>query len=290
MGKHDLKRTSTYKVNVDGIKEINNIAYLDGGHKYHTLDVYYPEGTNAALPIIIDVHGGGWIYGEKEINKPYCLTLAKQGYVVFNINYRLLPEVSFPDNLKDIFSALNWIEENAAKYFGDLGNAYIIGDSAGGHLVATALAAIADTEFASLCGVSTSLKFRAACLLCAVTDLEVFTKRRRIPLINFFHTVFLGKDYVNSAFLKYLTVRNNKLENFPPLFIITNEGDFMKKQVFEFVEECKKRGIPHEFNYTKKVDVENKLEHVVCMLYPDRKESMATNNAMIDFFRKYAAK
>ncbi|MDD3947384.1 MAG: alpha/beta hydrolase [Clostridia bacterium] len=290
MGKHDAKRIRKYKVEVDGIKEFCDIPYLASGHKFHKLDVYYPEDTRTPLPMIIDVHGGGWIYGEKEINKPYCLTLAKQGYIVVNINYRLLPEVAFPDNLKDIFAALNWVEENASEFFGDLDNLYITGDSAGGHLVATALAALADPDFAALCGVKSSLHFRAACLNCAVTDIEAFTKHDRIPLLKYFHKVFLGEDYKSSKYLKYLTTRNNKLEQFPPLFLISNEGDFLKRQVFAFVKECERRKIAHEFYFTKQKDAKHKLEHVSCMLYPDYEESVAVNKAMLDFFGKYAAK
>lgn len=288
MGKYDAKRIAVYKVNVEGVAEFCNIPYLDSGHKYHTLDVYYPQGTQAPLPIIIDVHGGGWLYGEKEINKPYCLTLAAQGFVVVNINYRLMPEVSFPDNLKDIFAAFSWVENHAKDFYGDLNNIYLMGDSAGGHLVAMALSAIADPALAGLFGVSTNLRFNAASLNCPAVNLEKFAKYDKIPLFKFFHIKFLGKDYKTSPLLKHLSVHNNKLEDFPPLFIITNQGDFLRRQVFDFVKECEKRSVVHEFRYTLKKDSPSKQQHVGCMLYPDYPDSVDINNAMLAFFRKYA--
>lgn len=58
-------------------------------------------------PVIIDIHGGGWMYGTKEINKNYCLVLAQNDYVVVNINYRLAPDFSVADQLRDCFSPLN---------------------------------------------------------------------------------------------------------------------------------------------------------------------------------------
>ena len=52
-----------------GVTEINNIPYLDDGHIHHQFDVYFPEGTKETdrLPVIIDIHGGGWMYGDKEL-------------------------------------------------------------------------------------------------------------------------------------------------------------------------------------------------------------------------------
>ena len=60
-------------------------AYIEDGNLYHTLDVLYPADTQpgAKLPVIIDIHGGGWMYAEKGLNHHYCAALADRGYVVF---------------------------------------------------------------------------------------------------------------------------------------------------------------------------------------------------------------
>lgn len=85
-----------------GVEQITDVAYLDDGLKEHMLDVYYPEGASAKLPVIIDIHGGGWMAGSKEINKNYCLAIAKRGYCVFNLNYRLAGEYRFHEQIEDI--------------------------------------------------------------------------------------------------------------------------------------------------------------------------------------------
>ena len=56
-----------------GITQVTDIAYLPDGHRGHLLDVYYPEGTAEPLPVVIDIHGGGLMYGYKELNKYYIL-------------------------------------------------------------------------------------------------------------------------------------------------------------------------------------------------------------------------
>jgi len=290
MGRFDVKRLKACPPDPSGLVTHCDIPYLDGGHKLHLLDVYYPEGTIKPLPVIIDVHGGGWVYGDKEINKPYCLTLARAGFVVVNISYRLVPEVCFIDALKDIFAALKWIENNIANYFGDLNNVFITGDSAGGHLVGETLSAVTDPEISALYGVSSGLSFRAACLMCPVVNLESYHTKTWIPLIKYLHKVLVGQDYKTSPYLKHLSLKNNKIEKFPPLFIITNDGDFLKKQILGFVKECAARGVNYQLNYQQQENCANKLMHVSAMARPDFEESKETNNAMLDFFRTYLAK
>ncbi len=105
---------------------------------FHLLDVYYPEGTkaDAKLPVIIDIHGGGWMYGDKDLNKYYCLELANRGYVVFNMSYRLAPDVTVNEQLQDCAEALKWINENMESYPCDRSRILLTGDSAGGQLCA----------------------------------------------------------------------------------------------------------------------------------------------------------
>ncbi len=53
----------------EGIKEYRDIPYLDDGDMYHLLDIYMPADAGTSLPVMIDIHGGGWMYGTKEINR-----------------------------------------------------------------------------------------------------------------------------------------------------------------------------------------------------------------------------
>ena len=129
----DNKRIATLRF-PEGVYESNNHEYLSDGNAYHKLDVYYPENAEGKLPVIIDVHGGGWMYGDKELNKNYCLTLAKRGNVVFNISYRLYPEVTADEQLRDVAAALKWINENLDSFPCDRDSICLTGDSAGGML------------------------------------------------------------------------------------------------------------------------------------------------------------
>lgn len=71
------------------------------------------------LPVIVDVHGGGWVYGNKELNEYYCMELAKLGFVVCDINYRLCPVTDLKGQVQDVTAALQWIFDHIHQYGGD---------------------------------------------------------------------------------------------------------------------------------------------------------------------------
>lgn len=62
----------------DGIEARIDIPYIEDGHRGHLLDVYYPKDAGQKLPVIIDIHGGGFLYGDKDLNKLYGYHLAKK--------------------------------------------------------------------------------------------------------------------------------------------------------------------------------------------------------------------
>ena len=129
--KSDRKRDSKIPFPA-GVKEWNNISYGPYG-KSNLLDVYAPaDKTNC--PIIINVHGGGYVYGSKEIYRRYGMDMARRGFAFVNFNYRLAPKWRFPTPLWDTNSVMEWICKNAARYHLDPKRIIIVGDSAGAQL------------------------------------------------------------------------------------------------------------------------------------------------------------
>ncbi len=108
------------------------------------LDIYRPAEAGSEdepRPAIIQVHGGGWIAGSRvEQGIPLLNHLASNGWVGFNIDYRLSPRATLPDHVIDVKRAIAWVRENAAELGVDPERICLTGGSAGGHL--TALAAL----------------------------------------------------------------------------------------------------------------------------------------------------
>jgi len=119
----------------EGIKVERDLAYVPGGHERQKLDLYLPEKkSDAPLPLIVWVHGGGWQGGNK--GNPPGLWLVKKGYALASINYRLSQHAKFPAQIDDCKAAVGWLKANAKKYNLDPRHVGAWGASAGGHLVA----------------------------------------------------------------------------------------------------------------------------------------------------------
>jgi acetyl esterase/lipase len=132
-----------------GVKRIFNIEYGEslpgdkGGR--NLLDVVLPEAPGTDRPILVQIHGGGWMIGDKrEQGGPLMGHLASRGWVCFAINYRLSPKATFPAHIVDVKRALAWIRAHAHEYGGDPNFICVTGGSAGGHL--TALTALSQND------------------------------------------------------------------------------------------------------------------------------------------------
>ena len=117
----------------EGATPYRDLPYLTNGHPRQNLDLYVPtDGTN--LPLIINIHGGAWQAGSKEMGPP--MDYLRRGYAVASINYRLSQHALFPAQLDDCKAAVRWLRANAAKYNLDPDHFAAWGYSAGGHLAA----------------------------------------------------------------------------------------------------------------------------------------------------------
>jgi len=118
------------------VARVRNIAYGPGGRR-QTLDVYRPLDGRTGCPVLLQVHGGAWVFGRKDNQGlPLMNEMARQGWVCVALNYRLSPQATFPDHLVDCKLALRWIREHIAEHGGDPGFVAVTGGSAGGHLAA----------------------------------------------------------------------------------------------------------------------------------------------------------
>lgn len=125
-----------------------DVRYAEGAGRRHLLDVYRPVGAHAGAPVLLQLHGGGWIIGHKrQQGRPLLNHLAAQGWVCVAANYRLSPRARFPEPLIDVKLALRWIREHIAEYGGDPGFVVLTGGSAGGHLAALAALTAGDPRY-----------------------------------------------------------------------------------------------------------------------------------------------
>ena len=106
--------------------------------------VYHPD-PGRHLPLVVYLHGGGWVLGSVRAADRPCRRLAQQsGCVVVSLEYRRAPETKFPGPLEDCLSAVAWLRQHAAEVGADPGRLVLVGDSAGGNLAAATTLTLRD--------------------------------------------------------------------------------------------------------------------------------------------------
>ncbi len=134
---NDGANSEAGKTRVSDITRIlRDLEYVPNGHERQKLDLYLPpqgEGS-APLPLIVWVHGGAWLGGNK--NSCPAAQFLKEGFAAASINYRLSQHAIFPAQIEDCKAAIRFLRANAGQYNIDPNRIGVWGASAGGHLVA----------------------------------------------------------------------------------------------------------------------------------------------------------
>lgn len=115
-----------------------NIKYNEGSHPKHLLDIYLPADKTGKLPLVIFIHGGGWLSNDKYADMGYMkktvAEIISSGYALASIDYRFSTQAVFPAQMQDCNSAISFLYDNADKYGFNITRFAVMGFSAGGHL------------------------------------------------------------------------------------------------------------------------------------------------------------
>jgi acetyl esterase/lipase len=113
------------------VRFVHDLRY--GSDARHGLDLYLP--SRADFPVVLFVHGGQWTYGDKALYAHLGCFLARHGIGAVVANYRLSPGAQHPAHVQDVAAALAWTRKHLPAHGGDTDRHFLMGHSAGGHLV-----------------------------------------------------------------------------------------------------------------------------------------------------------
>ena len=267
----------------EDIKRFDDIAYgedLD----WQLLDVYRPkEAGNNPLPVIVSVHGGGWVYGDKERYQYYCMSLAQHGFVVVNFTYRLAPEFKFPAGIEDLNRVIHWIFAQKEQYGFDTEHIFCVGDSAGAHQLSLYSAICTNPEYAKKFDFYVPEGFvpTAIALNCGVYRLDAegdVDAQTSALMADLFTNGGSAEELALISSVNYIT------EAYPPVFYMTCTGDFLLNQAVILGEKLLEKKIPHEFHFYG--DAQHELGHVFhCNMKSE--EAQKCNKEECDYFYRF---
>ncbi len=280
LNKNDRKRLACASYSLDGVEVLADLSYKDDGDLYHNFDIYYGKSTENSLPTIINVHGGGLVYGTKEICKQACVYMAKFGFNVANINYRLLPDVTLRDQIKDVIDGLTYIYENSHRLNLRSDKIFLTSDSAGSFLTLAALALMKDENFREIFGIKAKdIKISGMALISPMIGL---LKSGSLSLINEPARRGLTQDQIPFTDDILRALANTILL---PTIITTSEEDFIRDQALSIKNFLDEKNIKNIFLDFKKTN-SHPLGHGFAITHPDLEESGQVFGEIKDFFNK----
>ncbi len=289
-GSSDRKRDAGQTTPADIIR-FDDILYGNDKRlkKWQLLDVYRPkdaveaDGSLKKLPVIISVHGGAWVYGDKERYQFYCMRLAQRGFAVINFSYRLAPEAKFPSSMQDTEAVFQWACNNAQQYGFDTENFFAVGDSAGGHLLSLYTDAITNKEFQKN---FEFIKDKPMSLRGVALNCGKYTLDDNDPKFKLLRSGYLPKGGTDEE-VQLINSAAHATKDFPPAFIMTCEGDFLKDQAYLMKKALDAVGVHNELHCYG--TYEKPLWHVF-HCDPRLQEAVICNDDECNFFRSLISK
>ncbi|MBI4558023.1 MAG: alpha/beta hydrolase [Candidatus Hydrogenedentes bacterium] len=209
-------------------------------------DIAVPEGQ-PPFPVLIVIHGGGLLSGDKKSYTRICKCFAKAGFLAFNVNYRLGPKYTYPVQFQDAAAAVYWIFAHAGEYGGDCTRLFLAGDSAGAHLACWYVAALFNHDLLKATEVKDTIPhdfLKGILLFYGIYDMETCL-RCGYPGMRTTAEVFLGKDPARYAELSQVASPIRHIRpSFPPTFICSATRDKLHAQSADLAAALERAGAP----------------------------------------------
>lgn len=277
----DKKRLKQQNYPLDDLYILKDIPYVQDGHPFHRLDFLSQRESLINLPTIINIHGGGLIYGDKELNQNFNAEFARRGFHVVSLSYRLLPSCTFDEQVQDILNALLFVHDHADEYSINLNNVFMTGDSAGALLALFAVALTRSERLRSMFNVEDpKIDIKGMGLISSMLDIA-----QRKDIIDYAPVLVLkGKEYSASD---YIHEPSKLIEEvtYPSCFLVASSEDFIREDTLKLKRRFDEFKIKCELMDWEKGESKT-LEHVFSATFPKYPESQIIIDTMCGFFAK----
>jgi acetyl esterase len=216
------------------------------------LDIYRPPAVaGATLPVIVWVHGGGFVSGRRGDGGNYLKVLAGEGFVTVSVGYSIAPGSIYPTPVKQLNAALGFLARERASLDIDSGRLFLAGDSAGAQISAQFANVVTSNAYAEAVGITPSVKaeqIKGVLLFCGVYDLGMVNMSG--PFGLFLKTVVWSysgsRDGLADPNFARLSVKNYLTAAFPPAFISAGNADPLAPQSVALANALKEQGVQVE--------------------------------------------
>lgn len=266
----------------DDIERFDDIAY-GPNPDWQMLDVYRPKEAELPLPVIVSIHGGAWVYGDKERYQWYCMNLAQRGFVVVNFTYRLAPEFQFPASMEDTCMVFQWTVDHIAQYGGDAEHVFVVGDSAGGHMLGILSCMCTNPAYAAKYDFAPPAGFVPTAIAMNCGACKVVMSEDEADMTTGLMSAFLPEGG-SKAEIDLINWGSYVTADFPPTYIMTADGDFLHDDAEPLSKMLRELKVVHELHIYGGID--EPLGHVFhCNIKTE--EARRCNDDECRFFMRF---
>jgi len=214
--------------------------------------IYTPAGLSEVVPVILHIHGGGFVIGNLDSELGSCIALCRNlNVVVVSVDYRLAPETPYPGPLEDCYAALTWVSEKASQLQIDPARAAVFGQSAGGGLSAATALLARDRKGPDICFQYLGIPELDDRLRTRSMQEFVDTPMWHRPNAELSWDYYLGDQYRRGAEdVPYhaAPARAENLSGLPPAYISTMEFDPLRDEGVEYGLKLMQAGVTTELH------------------------------------------
>ncbi|WP_448697479.1 alpha/beta fold hydrolase [Mucilaginibacter sp. AW1-3] len=210
------------------------------------MDLYQPSTDKGLSPVMINIHGGGWNKGRKEDQSGFS-AFFKKGYVVANVEYRLVQTAPAPAAVLDIRCALIYIIDHARELNVDVNKIVIMGSSAGAHLALMGGLLANDHHFDTNCQTTKTIKVAAIISQSGITD--VWDWAHGPHRTSKSATMWLDKRANDQPFAQSVSPLTYVKKDSPPTFVVHGDADPIVpyEQGVELYQKLQQMGVKSQF-------------------------------------------
>ena len=204
------------------------------------MDIYRLKNYGKeAMPIILMVHGGGLLVGNRKMSRTVCEALARSGCLVIAPQYRLLSETNAFGAIADLCAGLRTAEQIAPQYGGDPDRMFVIGESAGAFLAVYACAMTTSKPLCAAMGFDSAN--RPVKGLACLSGMFYTAKKDLIGRV--YLKDLYGERRKDSGLMQYMDPEHNEvMDNLPPVIMTTSSADFLKSYTLSYAQALEKSG------------------------------------------------
>lgn len=281
---------SDYPAVSSTVAAVQRVALDPAGPVPSYLDIYRPlDSQSAPLPMVLWVHGGGFISSSSSTIADYARLLAARGFIVASLDYTVAPGMKHPVPVIQAENGLNHLRMNAANLGGDAGRLVIGGDSAGAQIASETAAAETNRALGSQVSIApptADVALRGVILFCGLYDMDSVASTGFPALRTYLWSYTGHRNWTTYPDIDQLSTTKQVTSGYPPTFISAGNTDPFEPQARELAETLQSRAVPVTTLFWDETSDELGHEYQFNFLLPEAQDALDQTQA---FISKYTA-